>query len=257
MTSMSGGVIFPIVFRRLQPTIGFGWATRIIAFMALGLLLIPLSIMRMRTAPKKSRALLDLPAFRDSRFDLFVSGLFLIFVGLYFPFYYAPIYGSRIIGLKDDVAFYILAVLNAGSIPGRIIPGLVADRVGSLNTVIPAGLICAVLAFAWLGIHNAPGLWVFSVLYGAFSGALVSMPPTIIASISPDVGLVGTRMGMSFTFAGLGLLIGNPIAGTILSIPQGMFKGAQIFSAATLLAGSIVFVGVRVIVVKGGKGLRA
>lgn len=253
----TGGVIFPIVFRRLQPTIGFGWATRVIAFLALGMLIIPLCIMRTRTTPKKARALLDLQAFREAPFNIFSLGLFLAFVGLYFPFFYAPIYGSRIVGLDSGTAFYLLAVMNAGSIFGRVIPGLVADKAGSLNTIIPCGVICAVLAFAWLGIENEGGMWVFSALYGTFSGAIVSLPPTIVALISPDMSLVGTRMGMCFTFAGLGLLIGNPIAGAILNIPQGKFEGAQAFSAVLLIAGVMAFVAVRMLVSRTRKGWKA
>ena len=244
--SPPGGVIFPIVFRKLQPTLGFGWATRIIAFMALAMLAIPLSIMRLRAPPPKTpRALLDLSAFREAPFNIFSLGLFLAFVGLYFPFFYAPIYGARIAGMSDDVAFYLLPVLNAGSMFGRIVPGLTADKVGSLNTIIPCAVACVILAFAWLGIDNKGGMWVFTLLYGFFSGAIVSLPPTIVAKISPNMGLVGTRMGMCFTFAGLGLLIGNPIAGAILNIPEGKFKGAQAFAAATLLGGAVAFAALR------------
>ena len=251
-------MIFPIVFRRLQPTIGFAWATRIIGFMALGMLCISLGVMKTRTArPQKTRALLDWNAFREAPFDIFSLGLFLSFIGLYIPFFYASIYGSRIVGLSDDVSFYLLTVLNAGSVLGRIIPGLVADKVGSLNTIIPCGLITALLAFVWLAISNAPGLWVFCVLYGFFSGAIVSLPPTIIALLCPDMTQVGTRMGMSFTCAGFGLLIGNPIAGAILNIPEGRFHGAQAFSAATLMAGGIMFVLLRATVTKTRKGWKA
>ncbi len=52
-------------------------------------------------------------------------------------------------------------------------------------------------------------------------------------------------MGMCFTFAGLGLLIGNPIAGGILNIPEGQFKGAQAYLAATLRARTAGSVAVR------------
>ena len=107
--------------------------------------------------------------------------------------------------------------------------------------MVPCGLVTAILAFAWLGITNAPGFWVFCVLYGFFSGAIVSLPPTVIATLSPDMSLVGTRMGMSFTAAGLGLLIGNPIAGAILNVPKGRFHGAKAFSAATIMGGAAMF----------------
>ncbi len=46
-----GGIIFPIVFSRLLPTIGFGWATRVIAFIILGLSVPPIVFMRPRVPP--------------------------------------------------------------------------------------------------------------------------------------------------------------------------------------------------------------
>ena len=220
--------------------------------------MVPLSIMRLlNPPPQKPRALLDLPAFRQAPFTLFSLGMFLAFIGLYFPFYYTPIYGNRVVGLSDDIAFYLLCVMNAGSIFGRVIPGLVADKIGSLNTIVPCGLVAAVLAFAWIGIDNAPGLWVFAALYGAFSGAIVSLPPTIVASLAPDLSLVGTWMGMSFIFAGLGLLIGNPIAGTILNVADAKFKGAQAFAAAAMVAGTAIFAIARVLVARKRKGWKA
>lgn len=60
-------IIYPIVFRKLQPTLGFPWATRVIGFIALGTLSVSLPIMRMRTGPPNTaRALLDLKAFREA-----------------------------------------------------------------------------------------------------------------------------------------------------------------------------------------------
>lgn len=143
--------------------------------MAFGMLGISLAVMRMRVPhPKSGRSLLDLSAFREATFNTFSLGLFLAFVGLYFPFFYTPIYGTRIAQPPNDVAFYLLPVMNAGSIAGRIIPGLMADRLGSLNIIIPHAFLAAILAFAWLGIENAAGLWVFGALYGYLSGAIVS-----------------------------------------------------------------------------------
>ena len=249
-----GGVIFPIVFRKLQPAVGFAWATRIVAFMALGMLCISLAVMRMRVPPpKEARPLLDLSAFKEATFNTFSLGLFLALVGLYFPFFYTPIYGTRITRLGDDVSFYLLPVMNAGSIAGRIIPGLMADRLGSLNMIIPHAFVAAILVFAWLVIDDAPGLWVFSALYGYFSGAIVSLPPTIVALVTRNMGLIGTRMGMSFTFAGFGLLIGNPIAGAILNVQEGKFKGAEVFAAVMLIAGAVTFAFLRLLLWQRGK----
>ncbi|KAB8264262.1 major facilitator superfamily domain-containing protein [Aspergillus pseudonomiae] len=243
-----GSVIYPIIFHKLLGPLGFGWTTRIIGFIALGGLCISLAVMRLRLPPpKQTRSLLDLSAFKEAPFLIFSFGLFCAFVGLYFPFFYLPTYMSRVVHSTDDLAFYIIAILNATSVFGRITPGLVADRLGSLNTIIPMGLGAAVLAYAWIGIKNLAGTIVFACLYGFFSGAIVSLPPTIVARLSPNMNIVGTRMGMCFTFAGLGLLIGNPIAGALLDVEKGVFWKAELFSAVMVTAGVAAFVWLRLL----------
>lgn len=51
----TAGVITPIMFHRLQPYIGFGWATRVIAFLMLVTLMVPLAGMKMHTKPTVRR----------------------------------------------------------------------------------------------------------------------------------------------------------------------------------------------------------
>ena len=219
---------------------------------------VSLAVMKMRAAPpKEARTLLDWTAFKEAPYDIFSLGLFIAFIGFYFPFFYASIYGQRVAGLSKDTSFYLLAVLNAGSIFGRIITGLLADGLGPINVLVPCISITAVLAFVWLSISNAPGLWVFCVFYGLFSGGIVSLPSTVIATLSPDMSVVGTRMGMSFTFAGFGLLIGNPIAGAILNVAEGKFHGAQAFSAATIMGGALLILVIRLMRWRTHRGWKA
>jgi MFS family permease len=249
-----GSVIYPIIFRNLIDSVGFGWTTRIIGFIALGGLCISLAVMRMRLPPpKQARSLLDLSAFKEASFLIFSFGLFCAFVGLYFPFFYLPSYMSSVVHSTDDLAFYIIAILNATSVFGRITPGLVADRFGSLNTIIPMALSAAILAYAWMGIKNIAGTIVFACLYGFASGAIVSLPPTIVARLSPNMSIVGTRMGMCFTFAGLGLLIGNPIAGALLDLERGVFWKAELFSAVMVTAGAAAFIWLRMLKWRDGE----
>ena len=237
----SGGVIFPIVFRELEVKVGFGWATRVIAFIALATLAIPLIVLRPRIKPAKKRSLLELSAFREAPYSLFSTSLFFIFIGLYIPFFYVPTYSQESLHAADEISFYLLAILNAASIFGRIIPNIMADRLGAFNVLLPFTFCASVLAFAWIGIHNLAGIIVFAILYGFFSGSIVSLPPTALAALSPDLSRVGTRMGMSFSFAGFGLLLGSPIAGAILRTSAG-FTGASAFGAATVMVGFIFMV---------------
>jgi MFS family permease len=249
-----GSVIYPIVFTRLQPVVGFGWATRVIAFISLFTLTVSILTMRTRLPPSShSRALFDRAAWRSAPFVVFSIGLFLTFIGLYIPFFYIIVYAESL-GVDENLSFYLLSILNAASVFGRIIPGLLADKLGSLNVLATCSLASAVLAFAWIAIHSLGGLIVFCIFYGFFSGAVVSLPSTVIAGLVPELRLVGTWMGMSFSFAGLGLLIGNPIAGQILNPNEGKFTGGIAFSASTIMAGAVAFIGVQFLRARDVKG---
>jgi MFS family permease len=197
--SSLGGVIYPIVFHRLQPTIGFPWATRVIGFIALFGLAIANLTLRVRTVPDSRRKFLDLPAFKEPPYVLFVLGSFLGFMGLYVVFFYVQTYAIQTNITNDNMAFYLLSVLNAGSVFGRIIPNFIADRTGPLNMIIPCAMLSGVLALCLIAAHSLAPVIVICALYGFFSGSFVSLPPTILVHLTPNRAMIGTRMGMCFT----------------------------------------------------------
>ncbi|KAJ8067614.1 hypothetical protein OCU04_003224 [Sclerotinia nivalis] len=242
--SSLGGVIYPIIFHNLQPKIGFGWTTRALGFIFLATLTISMSIMKMRVKPSQKRKLIDLAAFKEPPYILFTMGLFFGFMGLNIPFYYISSYAMDENIMSSNSAFYMLSTINAASIFGRIIPNYFADKFGPLNIIIPGTLIASVVAFSWTGIHSVGGLVVFAIIYGFSTGCFVSIPPTVIVSLSPHLGVVGTRMGMTFAVGGLGLLIGTPVAGQILSISG--YIPTIAFCGALLLATVACFVAARV-----------
>ncbi|KAI8629777.1 MFS general substrate transporter [Xylariaceae sp. FL1651] len=239
-----GGIIFPIIFSRLQPVIGFGWATRVIAFILLGTAPIPLIFMRPRVPPpKQKRAFLDNTAFTDVPFILCGVASFFAFLGLYVPFFYIQLYTIRFSLASTDFSGYLVTLLNAGSVFGRLLPNFVADYVGSMNMLIVTTFGAAVLAYGWLGVHDLAGVIVFALLYGFFNGGLTSLPQSAIIGLTPDLSRVGTRLGMVFVMVGISVLIGNPIAGAILgdSFGVGPWRGLIAFSATTLLVGFVFF----------------
>jgi MFS family permease len=124
--SSIGGVIFPIVFHRLEPTIGFPWATRVLGFIMLATLVVSNSVIKVRVLPAGRRKFFDVSAFCELPWVFFVLGSFLGFLGLYTPFFYIQSYAIQT-GLADpDLAFYLLAILNGSSTFGRIIPNYIA-----------------------------------------------------------------------------------------------------------------------------------
>jgi MFS family permease len=64
-----GGVLYPIIFRRLQLTIGFPWIIRVMGFISLGVSLIALpTLWRLPKKTTKPRKLFEWHAFKEPAF---------------------------------------------------------------------------------------------------------------------------------------------------------------------------------------------
>ncbi|PYH82956.1 MFS monocarboxylate transporter [Aspergillus uvarum CBS 121591] len=242
--SSIGGVIYPIMLDQLQRRAGFAWATRAVGFLSFGTCCISFCIMRMRFPPKEKRKLVQLSAFKEPVFTMFCVGMFLGFLGFYNFLFYIQSYAIDTKIVNATLGFYLLAMLNAGSTFGRICPNFIADHIGPMNVLLPAATATAILAFAWIGVHNVPGIIVLSVLYGLCSGGFVSLPPVVMASITKDIRDLGTRLGMLFAVTSIGLLIGTPIGGAILS-NTGTYLGVQLFTGCCLITSSAIFAALR------------
>ncbi|KAK6331303.1 hypothetical protein TWF730_004388 [Orbilia blumenaviensis] len=237
-----GGIVYSVAFRSMVDSIGFGWATRVLGFMTFVLVVGSISILEPLQYPSGPRSLFLPSALKDPAFTFTAIAVMTMFMGLYIPYFYIQAYAAEYIGLDKGLSYQLLTIMNVASVFGRTIPTIVADRIGPINTMIPSAAGTAVMGFAWLGMKTAPSTIVFAILYGFLSGTAVSLPPTTIASVGGKQSEMGTRLGMAFTFAATGLLTGNPIAGTLIDIPNGKFKGAQWLCGGLVAAGTALFV---------------
>jgi MFS family permease len=242
--SSIGGVLYPIVFHQLQGKIGFPWATRVVSFMVLVTCAISISIMRLRFQPQDKRALLLLSAFREPQYTFFCLSCFLGFLGFYNFLVYVQPYAIQTKIVDDNLGFYLVAILNAASTLGRIVPNLLADHTGSLNMLIPALTVTTTLAYCWIAISSTAGIITLSVLYGFFSGGFVSLVPVVMMTITTDFREFGTRLGMCFALESIALLIGTPVGGAILN-STGSYLGVQLFCGSCLAACAMVLLIVR------------
>jgi MFS family permease len=125
-----GGVLYPIIVRIILDRYGYGWAMRTLMFLALTTQIIP-CILTKRKSGIPTRALdlriLEFSHLSDRRFAAYCAGLFLVFLGLYVPYFFIV---SWITDTDLDMGFksyYILSIMNAGGILGRMIPSILAD----------------------------------------------------------------------------------------------------------------------------------
>ena len=99
------------------------------------------------------------------------------------------------------MAFYLDAIINGASFPGRVIPGILAYKLGRMNMLIAAGISSGVLTLCWQRVESNVGLIVFSAIFGFCSGVIVSGGVVALASCPKDPKNIGTYMGMVREFA--------------------------------------------------------
>ncbi|KAL1901012.1 hypothetical protein Sste5346_002076 [Sporothrix stenoceras] len=246
--SSLGGVVLPIMFDKLIARIGFPWAMRAVAFLFLGLLIISCLTVRSRLPPRPKPLIIRdyLKGFTEPVYALTVFACFLFFWGMFLPFNYIELQ-AQAAGMSPTLLPYLLSIINAVSIIGRIAPGIIADRLGRYNIMIVITALSAIISLAlWIPGKSTGAIIAYSILFGFSSGGFISLGPTLIAQIS-DIRQIGIRTGTAFAVQSFGALTGSPIAGAITSRQNGSFTGLQFFCGFTMLASVIVFVIARIV----------
>lgn len=237
--SSLGGVIWPIVFQRLVKEVGFGWANRIIGFILLPLVLLSTYCIKARFPRVKQQIMPYWGVCKDWRFMFLTVACAIGFFGLFPPLFYITEYSVRLGDINSNVSNYILAILNACSIVGRIVPPYIGDKIGRLNIIIPAVILTGVLQFALWYPSKGEGLVVsFAVIWGIASGSFIAVFP---ASIGQLFGIkhFSSRLTVMFLLSAPATLVGPSVTG--LWIPNSAdnvegFSKVIIFSGTMMLA---------------------
>ncbi|KAF6831584.1 MFS monocarboxylate [Colletotrichum musicola] len=243
--SSTGGMIYPSMVRQLLPKIGFAWTIRAIAFVQMGTLLVTAVVLKPRIKPRKTGSMVEWAAFKEPEYTFYAVGSFLNYLGVFFASYYIASYSRDIIGLSYTSSLNLLLLLNGTGVPGRVIPAYFADIFGTVNMFIPMSFASGVMMLCWPAVSSITGLYVWTALYGFSTGAIQSLMPAGLGTLTADPRKQGTRMGMTFTIISFAVLIGQPIAGAIISATGGSYVGAQVYAGVCLLSGMCFLVAAR------------
>ena len=120
------------------------------------------------------------------------------------------------LGVRPDISTYVLAILNALSIIGRILPPHLGDKIGRLNVLILGVFLCGVLQYGlWYPASGTLLIIAFSVVWGAASGIYISVYPSVIPQI---FGMKDNRSRLViFLLCGVpGCMAGPSLAGLLI-----------------------------------------
>jgi MFS family permease len=149
-------------------------------------------------------------------------------------------------GMSLQLAQYLVSILNAGSIFGRTLPGILGDKVGRYNVMIVFGTLTSIFILAiFIPATSNVGQLVFAPLFGFSSGAAIGLTPALIAQISP-IREIGIRTGTVFAAGSIGALTGSPIGGALITRDHGGFLYMQLFAGCTCMVGTVFFLAARI-----------
>jgi MFS family permease len=206
------------MLQRLFVTCGFGWGVRISGFLSLLLCSLACFLVSSRLERRPtSGPWFDTKHFHDVRFGLLIIGSVFLSLGafsralccaqlterpfsagLFIPNFYIVSFAIDH-AVSPDTAFYVLAVLNAGGILGRVMPAVLSDVLGRFNILVPSAALAGLSTLlVWTFARSLPAIMAYAALYGFFSGAFNALIVPCIAQIS-GIREIGLRIGMLYS----------------------------------------------------------
>lgn len=99
----------------------------------------------------------------------------------------------------------MIVFLNAASVPGRALPGFIADRMGRLRTLLWTNVLCVIAMFAiWLPAGDSlAAVVIFAVVFGFASGSNISLVPVCVGEFC-DTSVYGRYYTTVYTVVSFG-----------------------------------------------------
>lgn len=239
--SSLGAVVFPIVLSNLltKTDIGFGWSVRITGFIMLPILTFSALTIKARLPPRKTKFFLW-SSFKSRMYNLLILSFFFSMMGMFIPLFLLPTYAIEK-GMSESLASYLVAIMNGSSIFGRVIPGVLGDKFGRINTLIAAAFSTSIIIFCWPEAHTESSIIAIAIVFGFSSGAIISGGSVAITLCADSPKNIGTYMGVGMALGSVAALIGPPVSGAMIE-EYHRFNEVSYFGGAMSMFGAIMAV---------------
>lgn len=139
------------------------------------------------------------------------------------------------VGFSPALAATFMSVMGVSNIVGKIVMGVISDRIGRRYSLIISLSLAASMLF-WLMIaHGTWAFYLFAVVYGFAYGSWIPMFPAIAGDLF-GLGSLGAIYGAVMSSNSIGGALGPFIAGYIFDVTQS-YNYAFIAAAVLLITG--------------------
>jgi OFA family oxalate/formate antiporter-like MFS transporter len=149
---------------------------------------------------------------------------------------------AKIVDLQAGIkaGFIFVAMLAVGNAAGRIVAGVLSDKIGRIWTMFTVFVFQAVLMFFLRGLDTYGTLFLASVLIGFNYGANLSVFPS---ATKDYFGLknFGVNYGFVFTAWGVGGILGPMLSGQIFDSSKNFNDAYLIAAVCLLIAAGLTF----------------
>ncbi|KAJ4471357.1 major facilitator superfamily domain-containing protein [Lentinula edodes] len=222
-----GGILLPLILPPLLSSYGPPKTLRILSI-AIALLLGPLlPLIKGRLPESRIRALGPTPRGRGNTewtrsmsFWVLVVANTLQGFGYFVPIVWLPTFASAL-NLNSSTVSMALALLNCGSVIGRLTTGYLSDKINPWTLGLSTLASTSAATFILWGVlsYNLAGLLSFSVAYGILAGGWSSTWNGFTKPLSAnDPNLFTTLYGILLFSRGLGNIFSTPISSALTSL---------------------------------------
>ncbi|KAJ4499326.1 major facilitator superfamily domain-containing protein [Lentinula lateritia] len=205
-----GGILLPLILPPLLSSYGPTKTLRILSI-AIALLLVPLlPLIKGRLPESRIRAMGPTPLVANT-----LQGF-----GYFVPIVWLPTFASAL-NLNSSTVSMALALLNCGSVIGRLTTGYLSDKINPWILGLSTLASTSAATFILWGVlsYNLAGLLSFSVAYGILAGGWSSTWNGFTKPLSAnDPNLFTTLYGILLFSRGLGNIFSTPISSALTNL---------------------------------------
>ncbi|CAN3354389.1 probable transporter Mch4p [Diutina catenulata] len=268
MGGLVAGSVFGAVLPKLYESIGFAWAIRTMALICFVCSAVSVYFVRAREIVKPEykssdlessadatetppsqfskfvdffRSLMDISVLTNKQFVLLAAASGFAEVVCMSTLTYLPSYAYNH-GTPFTQANLLITIVNVCGIPARIASGYMADRWGRFNVMFVTSVFSTIVIFAlWFPAKGSLAfLYVFGVLFGIFTSAIVSLIPACAGQIC-SADKFGKVYGTLYFILAFVMMIGMYLASVVISHGSKVDYAHLVLYEGALGAASVVF----------------